>query len=204
MTSTSNYTPPTPTPTLSVKVERPLKVELGTQSLVIQPAPIKLDVNTSTDWAAVGATSLVGIGSIATAAAIAYITRANQKSQNRAHTASLRQKWQEELRSSVSEYMGILMLAQFVSEKHDKDSDEFRDAKLSHTIELMKIHSRIILMLDKKQKYSSEIEELMVSCTNHHIKNDREELAAGMKKLREKFRDVLEKTWGDIKIDLNA
>lgn len=96
------------------------------------------------------------------------------------------------------------MLAQFVSEKHDKDSDEFRDAKLSHTIELMKIHSRIILMLDKKQKYSSEIEELMVSCTNHHIKNDREELAAGMKKLREKFRDVLEKTWGDIKIDLNA
>jgi hypothetical protein len=196
--------PPTASSAISVTLERPVKVEAATQSLMIQPAPLRLEVNTSTDWAAVGATSLVGLGSIVTAAAVAYITRANQKSQNRAHTANLRQRWQEELRNAVSEYMGLIMLGQFVSERYDENSDEFREAELNHNVELMKVHSKILLMLDKKQKYSSEIEDLMKACTDHHVANDIDELAACLKKLRGHFRDVLEKTWGDIKSDLNA
>ena len=186
----------TASPTLYPQAANESKSEI-----LINPQPLKLVVDTPTDWPTVIATGLIGIGSIVTSGILARITYINQKSQIRAGTASFRQKWLEELRETTSEFLAT---AANIKLETLYDTDYFRSEKSNGEYsKLIRLQSKIELMLDKKQSYSQKVEDYLDAIVES-LENDRHKFDENLNKLHNIMRDILEKAWTDIKNDLKG
>ncbi|WP_305814530.1 hypothetical protein [Photobacterium leiognathi] len=63
------------------------------------------------DWPSIIVTGMIGLGSILTSIAVAYITYSNQKTQNRAKQAELRQEWLKEAREIVFHQLYLYVMS---------------------------------------------------------------------------------------------
>lgn len=200
---------------MKLEVPRKLEVQLTgatKNELRVDGKAIDLNVNTSTDWPAVAATSLVGIGSIITAIIVANISRRNQQSQSRTTLAGFRKEWQAELRSACSRLVALAKASQM-----ELLTDEGSAVNLkSHITELMEIKALIDLLLDpdikqnideEKRTRRTALRSAMDSVTDALQKSkvqNHDELNAALKNFRDSAKLVLEDAWLDVKRDVDG
>lgn len=166
--------------------------------IVVAPQPLKIDIDTPTDWPAVLAPFVLG-------AAAFYFTSSNQSQQIRSSTANYRNEWLREVRESAIEFVS----AAFEFHMRNVTTEDFVD---KHTDEarvlvtrMLKAQATIVLMLDAKQPYTKEIDELMDTVVAHINSGapDAENIASeALQGFIEKTHQVLEKAWQDIRKDL--
>lgn len=169
---------------------------------MVDPQPLRLAVDTATDWPTVAATSLVGVGSIVTSILVAWITRVNQRSQLRASTATFRQQWMTELRIAVAEFFELVAMTKFEMEEDSGDTKtKISSANYSRIIFLQ---SKIGLMLDEQQPYTEKVNTLLDDIIRHLKGREYQELEKSVNSLLNEMNKVLEKAWGDIKNDLKG
>ena len=154
------------------------------------------------DWPSIIVTGMIGLGSILTSIAVAYITYSNQKTQNRAKQAELRQEWLKEARDTVSSIISLCHVIK-VRCKTDKAFIRGQDYFDLHQ-ELLSYRSKITLMLDSEKESTknllSILADLIDSVTKINV--ERDEMKAYMFAFEELANDILEKAWRDIKRDL--
>ena len=122
--------------------------ELKQGQIVIDPQPLKLSVETSTDWPTVTATFLVGIGSILITSMVGWLSFSSQRMQIRSNIANFRNKWGEDLREASAQFFALIALIKF---EMDQDP-EYLSKKDSNKLfsDLITAQAKIGLMLDKK------------------------------------------------------
>lgn len=178
-------------------LEAPASKEATQAQFIVAPQPLKIDIDTPTDWPAVLAPFVLG-------AAAFYFTKSNQTQQIRSSTANYRNEWLKEVRAAAIEFsskaiefqLRLLHNADFARTQKD-------DARTLLTA-MLKAQSTLVLMLDAKQAYKQTITDLMDVVVMHI-----EETGDGMDKAGRAIQDfdkkthlVLEKAWQDIKKDL--
>ena len=171
-------------------------------TIVIQPEPLKLSVDTPTDWPAVSATALVGVGSILITYFVAKLTTETQKYQTKANIANFRHKWMEDLRETTSQLLAKIAILNY----EIKDNPDYMNSSESNKPfgEILQLEAKILLMLDKSKSYSAETNKLINNIKKSlHDKNDND-LEDALNKLTNGMSDILEKAWQDIKDDLGA
>lgn len=172
--------------------------------LLIHNANEALTLSITPDWPSIIVTGMIGIGSIFTSIAVAWITYSNQKTQNKAKQAELRQEWLSEARSTISL---IVSLCHVIKVRLKSDNTFFKTPEyyMLHQ-ELFSCRSKIILMLDSKKEstinLSSILEDLIRSVTNRSV--DRNEMKAYMKAFEDLARNILEEAWVQIRRDLGT
>ncbi|EJI1399420.1 hypothetical protein WOC09_23805 [Vibrio parahaemolyticus] len=159
--------------------------------------PINLAISSSTDWP----TILVGCGSVLTGIAVAYISRANQVTQNKAKTAELRQRWLEDLRECLA---SLISLSGIMQLKVRIDSDyPYSNEGLELAKQIAKLEVNLSLMLDKDKDYTliikGLVKDMMDVIMDPHAGED---FIAYSIALEEQSNRVLEKAWKDIRKDL--
>lgn len=176
--------------------------ELKQGQIVINPQPLKLSVETSTDWPTVTATFLVGIGSILITSMVGWLSFSSQRMQIRSNIANFRNKWGEDLREASARFFALTALIKF---EMDQDP-EYLSKKDSNKLfsDLITAQATIGLMLDKKQPYTDKINDLLSRSFEYLKTHKSEELTTTINDLHSAMNDVLEKTWGDIKKDLRG
>ncbi|WP_141689867.1 MULTISPECIES: hypothetical protein [Aeromonas] len=157
--------------------------------------PLKISVETSTDWPIVIATLIVGIGSILTTCFVARISYINQRVQISSNIATFRQKWQEELRNTTAEYFS------HASQIYHNKTENGLSISPADNGELTRLHAKLELLFDK-EKYK-DIESLIERVTNLAISGS-DGFYAELNSLHYAINIVLEKAWGDIKNDLRG
>ncbi len=170
--------------------------------IIIDPQPLKLNVETSTDWPTVTATFLVGIGSILITSMVGWLSFSTQRMQIRSNIANFRNKWGEDLREASAQFFALITLIKF---EIDQDP-QYLSKKDSNKLfsDLITAQAKIGLMLDKKQPYTEKITDLLNRSFDYLKANKETELTTAINDLHSAMNDVLEKTWGDIKEDLRG
>lgn len=159
--------------------------------------PIQLVVSTSTDWPIV----LVGLGSVCTTVVIAYITRANQRSQSKAKQAELRQEWITGLRTFISEFISLVGA---ISLQNNSDENYRGSEKYFNQMQnLYNIRTKIILMFSTSSVDSLIISSLLNDLYDHARRGEKPiKLKPFRIALEEQAQRVLEKAWASIKDEL--
>ena len=178
------------------------KEESTASTVVIQPEPLKLSIDTPTDWPAVSATALVGAGSILITYFVAKLTTETQKAQTKANIANFRHKWMEDLRDTTSQLLAKIAMLHY----EIKDNPDFMSSSESNKPfgEVLQLEAKILLMLDKSKSYSRETNKLINSIKEALKAKKEDELEEAVNKLTNGMSDILEKAWQDIKDDLGA
>jgi len=157
------------------------------------PQPFKVEVNTSTDWPVVVATFLVGV-------AVAYFAWVNQRSQIRSSTAGYRHAWLQALREAVLKFIAA---TNEINYNLRADSSFSRKPEANEIFrQLVTAQGAIILMLDKKKKYTAEIDQAMVEVRNAIRTVDGDRVDRAVIQFTNKAQEVLELTWQDMRRDL--
>lgn len=168
----------------------------------IQSDKVPFKIDTSTDWPTVIATGGVGIGSIATAIIVACITRSNQKSQNRAIQANLRNEWIMHITQSFSEFTAAVV--DIVNSINDIPNFWRTKESTKMFKELMVSRTKIICRLDPNKDESKIIcdeIQLVLDLIRDHVKYN--EIHKHMASIEKNITAYLEKAWCDIKTDIN-
>ncbi|MBV7416462.1 hypothetical protein [Aeromonas sp. sif2433] len=160
--------------------------------------PLKISVETATDWPIFIATLIVGIGSILTTAFVARISHVNQRSQIRSNIAAFRQKWQEELRSASTEFFSCAIRVHY---DRTHDNKALTPEKIS---ELTRCQVRMELMLDKKKNDNKKIEQSIERVITLAQGLDTATFTTEINNLQTLVSQILEKAWIDIKNDLHG
>lgn len=170
--------------------------------VMIEPQPLKLKIESSTDWPTVVATSLVGIGSILTTLFVGRLTYVNQRIQIQSATANFRNNWQIDLREAAAKFLSLLATINWEIESNPN----FLAGSESNKIfgELIEKQSIIELMLDPTKSYAIEIRHLAGELMDLLRQKDIEKMSIVANKLIDKVNYVLEQTWVDIQKDLNG
>ena len=206
--------PPTrPTPTLPRATnENTVTVNLppmtaqscsdGARAITLSPQPLKLAVDTSTDWPTVAATSFVGITGALVALAVGAMAYMGQRNQVRAATANFRHGWQQELRQLVAKFISIIARLHYELEANpDYLNSSESNAEYSQLIET---HATIELMLDRSKPYAKQISKLTERLISAVKKQEIDQLGQLSSDLLEVVNGVLEQTWQDIRNDLRG
>lgn len=170
--------------------------------ILVSPQPLKLDVDTPTDWPTVIATLIVGIGSVLTTLLVGWLSYVNQRSQIRGSIASFRQQWVSELRLTSAEFLAS------VAQLHlDIDADTsflLKPESNEKYSKLIMLQSKIELMLDKKHANSTKLESLLERIIRNVKNNEKPELNSSVNEFHSLMRDTLENAWQQIKLDLSG
>jgi len=170
--------------------------------LEVGASPIRIQASTSTDWAAVGATTMVGIGSIATALIVARLSNKFQMHAVKSNIASFRHKWIEELRECGSKLLALAI--QIKISRSDAPDMSLGVGKKETIGELVSCQARIVMMLDKSKIYNLEL----IASVEHLVLEMREGDATNfdqaISEFMQKMQVVLELAWQDVKKDLRA
>jgi hypothetical protein len=178
--------------------------------VLVEGKPIELNVHTDSDWPAIVATGLVGVGSILTAIIVAWITRRNQLSQSRATLAGFRKEWQLELRAACSRLVALAKASQIELLETDGDRTNLK----GHFVEFVEVTTQIDLLLDPDTKESPDsdrrarrsdlrdsMNEIVDALQKKNIQ-DKDRLQTALKKFRNAAKLVLEDAWTDVKRDV--
>jgi len=179
----------------------PLPVQNGI-AITLSPEPIKLVVDTSTDWPMVISTAGVGLGSALIALAVGILSSRSQKRQVQSATANIRKEWQGQLRDAISKLVGTVT---YISEELDADEGFRQTAESKEAYrEMVEAQALIHLLLDRKKDSTGRIVALTRDLVNETWDNDRSRVSEFMQKLISESIDVLEQAWKDIRNDLNG
>ncbi|EJT0555638.1 hypothetical protein [Vibrio vulnificus] len=160
-------------------------------------------LSATTDWPTVLVTGAIGIGSIMTSIAVAWITHNNQMIQNKSKVAELRQKWLEALRQEIAEYSSLCLI---IGANYHLNEKFFKTPECSQLFrELYKSHSNLVLMMEQDKDYTLIIRSMMDDIRqslDSKEPNKMKDLNAMVGALNEQANSLLEKAWKDIKRDL--
>jgi len=174
----------------------------NTKAITLSPQPLKLDVNTATDWPAVSATFFVGVTGALVALAVGGMAYLGQRSQVRAATANFRHDWQKELRGLVAKFISVAARIHYELESNpDYLSSSESNSEYSQLIET---HAKIEMMLDRSKPYAKEISKIssrLIDAVKNHQVNQISLLSSD---LLDVANGVLEQTWQDIRNDLRG
>ena len=174
----------------------------GARAITLSPQPLKLAVDTSTDWPTVAATSFVGITGALVALAVGAMAYMGQRNQVRAATANFRHGWQQELRQLVAKFISIIARLHYELEANpDYLNSSESNAEYSQLIET---HATIELMLDRSKPYAKQISKLTERLISAVKKQEIDQLGQLSSDLLEVVNGVLEQTWQDIRNDLRG
>lgn len=183
----------------------------SSHQIIVDSQPIKLSVDTSTDWPIV----MVGFGSILSSLLVAYLTYINQKnqveaqknqidaqrSQVKATTANFRANWQISLRESIAKFLSVIAQISYEIEINKN----YLDTPESNSLFSLLVEKQAVikLMLDPGKDYSTTIKLLMTNLVDSVRRNDLELTNRLINELVDSSAKLLEKTWQDIQKDLS-
>ena len=168
--------------------------------IIVNPQPLKINLDTPTDWPIFFATLLVGVGSILITLLVGWLSSVNQRTQIESSIATFRHKWIEDLRESVSRFIA---LGAKIHYEQQINPNFLVSEKLNDIFsELMQTQAYILLMLDRKKAYTDELSNFMDEVVNGLRKNSEEDFLKNSESFANKASDVLELGWQDIKRDL--
>ncbi|EID0694582.1 hypothetical protein JKP11_20750 [Vibrio vulnificus] len=167
----------------------------------IDPAASEFLISISPHYPTIAITALIGIGSIFTSAAVVYITRKNQESQNRAKLSELRYEWLKEFRETASEFIGVCTHIKSCFNNNSFEKGQFDFLQM----QAYSLRSRLILMLDTDTEVKLIIEsltqDLIVSAIDTDV-NDKDYLSY-LDQNREQFIEVANQFWSQVQVELN-
>ncbi|WP_176472741.1 hypothetical protein [Vibrio vulnificus] len=161
--------------------------------------PIMLSI--SPDWPSIIVTGAIGLGSVLTSIGVVYVSKANQKTQNKAKSAELRHAWTEELRESLSNFDSIATVLHFkvVTQPDFPQSDEF--TRLIGELSLH--HKKILLMLDENKEITIMLTHVLRDVMKSVVKRDSSDIFNQFMDIKQSLgRQILENAWLDIKNEL--
>ena len=172
------------------------------ENLLLSNASEALVLSITPDWPSIIVTGMIGLGSILTSIAVAYVTYSNQKTQNRAKQAELRQEWLKEARDTISSIISLCHVIK-VRCKADKSFVRGQDYFDLHQ-ELLSYRSKITLMLDPKKESTQILLAILADLigTVTKINAERDEMKAYMYVFEDLANGILEQAWQDIRRDL--
>lgn len=185
-------------------ISLPLQQQQALKPIIIMQGaaqqPIRIALETPTDWPTVIATLAVGVGSILTSLIVAYLTHQNQKSQVRSSIAVLRSAWIKELRHSSSEFIGLALRIGYALQKVTSYLETFEGAQdLSR---LFQVQSEINLMLDPDKPESQSTASKMDCIVDSLRKKNFTTTDSLLKDFRNDISEKLENAWIKLKEDL--
>ena len=134
------------------------------KAITLQPQPIKLSVDTPTDWPSVGASIFVGLSGAMVALAVGLMAYFGQRSQARASRANFRHAWQQEFKQYTGRFISTSLIIKLDLDSKvdylsiDEHKQLFRD--------LVESKIRIEIMLDHSKPYFGEIARLAENIVN--------------------------------------
>lgn len=165
------------------------------KAITLQPQPIKLEVDSKTDWPSVATT-----GSVALAfGLIAYMGSRNQVRSSR---AEFRRIWQHEFKELMGKFITRSLRIQHELKANkdylsEPDSAKFLD-------DLVESKVRLDLMLDDLDKKFNEVKRLMdrllYVIENHHF----DDIGDIISDLRAEANIIVENAWKDIGKDIKG
>ena len=173
-----------------------------TKAITLSPQPLKLVVETTTDWPSVSATFFVGITGAMVALAVGAMAYLGQRNQVRAATANFRHGWQQELRALVAKFISVTARIHYELESNpdylnnSESNDEYS--------QLIETHAKIELMLDRSKSYAKEISKLTARLIEAVKTHKIDQLSQLSNDLLDVVNGVLEQTWRDIRNDLRG
>lgn len=186
---------------MSIKTGGPASSTASSQStMLIQPQPLKIELENSTDWPTVVATLAVGVGSIMTSLIVGWLSVVNQRTQVQSNIANFRHAWIQELRQFASRFISIAAKIKYQIQ-HDA---KYLESERSNQIfsDLMETNAHIILMLDPKKDFAAELSNMMSDIINGLREADHGKIDQRVHDFALKSNEVLELGWQDIKRDL--
>ncbi len=190
--------------TVNVNDQRPSAACQGASSQVVQlaPQPIKVEVDTSTDWAIVA----VGVAGILSSVVIARYTSRIQTNQIKSNIANLRQRWIEDLRECASRFIERMT---YIYNRINDHEDYLKSPESTEAFSsMLSAQTKLSLMLDTKHARNRNIIKLsseLIHCVKKHGKDAQDgEIAEKGEEFEALVREALEEAWGDIKRDLLA
>ena len=176
--------------------------ENGTKAITLQPQPIQLAVDTSTDWPAIAATSFVGLTGALVAFAVGYMAYLGQRNHVRAAKANFRHGWQQEIKQLIAKFIAVIARIHY---ELGVNPDYLNSSESNQTFsDLIETHSRIELMLDRSKSYAKEISRvtgLLIEAVKERKIDNLNKLS---NELLEVANGVVEQTWQDIRNDLEG
>ncbi|MEZ8914357.1 hypothetical protein AB6D98_02700 [Vibrio lentus] len=175
------------------------------EQVVIANAPMSSGaseflVSISPHYPSIVITALIGIGSICTSAAVVYITRKNQESQNRSKLSELRYEWLKEFRETASDFIGVCthIKSCFNNESFEKGQFDLLQMKA------YSLRSRLILMLDTDSEIKLALESLTQDLLNNAVDYKVDDMAflSYLDGNREQFVKVADQFWDQIQSEL--
>lgn len=169
-------------------------------SLMISPQPLRIDVQSSTDWPTV----LVGSAGILSSIVIARYTSRLQTNQIKANIANLRQRWIEDLRECATRYMEKVT---FIVNKMQDEKDFLRTPiSVEPYSAMLSAQIKFGLMLDlqhERNRQAIELSEQIIGAIKGHSDSDKSgEIGILGRRFEDLVREILEAAWSDIKRDL--
>jgi hypothetical protein len=167
----------------------------GVKAITLSPQPLKIAIETTTDWPVVLATFFVGIS-------VATMTYMGQRTQVRAATANFRNGWQQELRQLIAKFIAVIARIHYeLSANPDYLNSSESNPEYSQLIET---HATIELMLDRSKPYAKEISKLTERLIDSVKTRKIDQLDPLSEDLLGVVNGVLEQTWKDIRNDLKG
>lgn len=172
----------------------------GEVALVLNTQPIKLVVDSSTDWPVVWSTAGVGAGSALIALVVGIMAYQAQRRQARSATANFRKEWQAQLRDAISKFVSVAM---YVSEELDQD-EALRDSRESKRAyqEMVQAQALIHLLLDARKTDHQAIVDLTRDLVVEIWENKRDNVSDLLQRLITASGVVLDQTWQEMKKDV--
>ena len=175
---------------------------LKAKELIVQPQPIRLTVDTSTDWPSVFATSFVGLTGALVALSVGYMALIGQRNQIRALRANFRHDWQRELKQLIGK---IIVTSVRMKYELENDQDYLKKPDSNELFcNLVEAQVGIEVMLDRAKEYTHEIIEIVESLVNAAKASDGDELDKMANKLIIDSNKLVEQVWRDIRNDLDG
>lgn len=166
-----------------------------TKAIMLSPQPLKLFIDTPTDWPSVSTGALVALA----VGAMAYF---GQRNQVRAATANFRHGWQQELRALTAKFISVTARIHYELESNpDYLNSSESNSEYSQLIET---HAKIELMLDHSKPYATEISNLTAQMIQAVKNNEIDKLSQLSHNLLKIVNGVLEQAWKDIRNDLRG
>lgn len=167
---------------------------------MLNTQPIKLVVDSSTDWPVVWSTAGVGAGSALIALVVGIMAYQAQRRQARSATANFRKEWQAQLRDAISKFVSVAM---YVSEELDQD-EALRDSRESKRAyqEMVQAQALIHLLLDARKTDHQAIVDLTRDLVVEIWENKRDNVSDLLQRLITASGVVLDQTWQEMKKDV--
>ena len=172
------------------------------KAITLQPDPIKLAIDTSTDWPAIAATSFVGLTGACVAFAVGYMAYLGQRNNVRASKANFRHGWQQEIKQLIAKFIAIIARIHYETGVNAN----YLDAPESNQMysDLIETHARIELMLDQSKEYSKGISIITGDLIEAVKAREIDAINKLSNELLKVANGVIEQTWQDIRNDLEG